>query len=251
MQTTRTLIISVLCMVALCCVEVSFAANSVTDLSGRVWCVRTEVSSAPVMGQEIYLFDEEGILGEFITMDKALDTTPHVFLTTSGKIGIVWSRENEASGRMEICSTIYDQASGLWVQPFSILSSPSSGIDHTEPRMETSQNGTTHLIYVSKSVEGDIMVSSLIYRIMEGENWSEPATVSLPNEDVAGPEFYLGASDKGFPLVLVYLSVPRVIGVTIAKQSAQAQRIKSLQKDDVDPTPWTVLSKHRLPINLR
>jgi hypothetical protein len=251
MQSKRTLTLVVLCVIALCCAEVVLAANSVIDTNGRIWCVRSEMSPAPVMGQEIYLYDEEGTFGEFITMDKALDASPHVYLTNAGKIGIVWSREDGATGRMEICSTVYDQESGLWVHPFTVLTSPQGNVNHTEPRMEVSSSGTTHLVYVATTIAGGQMTSSLIYRINEDGAWSEPSTVSLSDEKVAAPEIYLGASPQGYPLLLVYLSIPQPDGSLCLKQSNQGPMIKSLERSSGDPDPWSVLKKHRLPINLR
>ncbi len=251
MQQTRTLYLVVLCVFALCCAEVVFAANSVIDTNGRIWCVRAEASLAPVMGQEIYLYEQDGLFGEFITLDKTLDASPHVYLTNAGKIGIVWSREDGATGRMEICSTVYDQESGLWVHPFTIITNPQGGVDHTEPRMEVSPSGIAHLVYILTVEDGGRLVSSLIYRIKEDGAWSEPSTVSCLDENVAAPELYLGASEQGFPLVLVYLSSPQVSGILHSGLKSQDQIIKSLEKDGADPTPWGKMTKHRLPINLR
>jgi hypothetical protein len=251
MQSKRTLTLVVLCVIALCCAEVVLAANSVIDTNGRIWCVRSEMSPAPVMGQEIYLYDEEGTFGEFITMDKALDASPHVYLTNAGKIGIVWSRENTATGRLEICSTVYDQESGLWVHPFTILTSPQGSVDHTDPRLEVSPSGIVHLVYVTKTVAGGRTDSSLRYRIKLDGGWSEPSTVSMSDEIVGSPELYLGASPQGYPLVLVYTSSPYSDGIVLMNRDSQSQTIKTLQKNGSDPDPWMVLLKHRLPINLR
>lgn len=252
MQHTRTLTLVVLCVFTLSYAGGVLAANSVTDLSGRVWCVRAEVSPAPVQGQEIFLFEEEGTFGEFITMDKTLDASPHVFLTANGEIGIVWSRQNVATGRMEICSTVYYQESGLWAQPFTILTSPQGNVDHTEPRLEMGPSGTFHLVYVATTLEGGRTVSSLIYCMKEGGGWSEPDTISVSGEVVAAPELYLGASEHGYPLVVIYLSYPQPVGYPQYKQGNREQTIKALLKDDpADPDPWMLLSKHRLPINIR
>ncbi len=251
MQSIRTLAIVVLCVFALCCADVVLAANSVVDSNGRVWCVRSVLSPLPMVGQEIYLDEEEAPYGEFITMDKIFDTTPHVFLTPAGKIGIVWSRENVDTGIMEICSTIYDQASGLWIHPFTILTNPEGNVDHTDPRMEMSLAGIAHLVYVATSVEGGRTVSSLIYRINENGSWSEPQTVSGIDESVEKPELYLGASDQGYPLMLVYLSRLQSDGSVHLNQSSQSLALKSLKKNGGDPDPFTKFDKHLLPINTR
>lgn len=252
MQQTRTLSIVVLCVFALCCADVVLAADSVMDSNGRVWCVRSAVSPAPVEGQEIYLYDAEETFGQFITMDRTVDETPHVFLTPTGKIGIVWSRKDGAAGRMEICSTVYDQVSGLCAYPFTILTSPPGNVDHTEPRMEMSPSGTAHLVYIATSVADGQTVSKLVYRIKQNGAWSEPHFVSDIDESVACPELYLGASDQGYPLVLVYLSSPKPVGSVLSKQqSNRGQTIKALAKDDSGPDPWLGLIKHLLPINLR
>ena len=251
MQLTRTLTLVVLCVGALCCVEAGWAANSVTDSSGRVWCVRSEASPTEAIGEEIYLFDEGETFGEFITADKAHDTTPHVFLTPTGTIGIVWSRENCTTCRMEICTTTFDQASGLWAHPFTILTSPQGDVDHTEPRMEISRAGTAHLIYVATSEVDGISVYSLIYRINEDGIWFEPSNVSSSDETVEFPELFLGASEQGYPLVLVYLSSPQLDSSRHLVQGSRSQTLIALKRNAGDPDPWAPLSRHRIPINLR
>jgi len=252
MHLTRTLTIVVLCVLALCYSEEVGAANNVQDSFGRVWCVCSAISPAPISGEDILLFIEGEPSGTFITMDTEIDTTPHVFLCPAGQIGIVWSRENEVTGSMDICSTTYDPTSGFWTQPSTLLVSPQEDRALSHPRLEISKSGTEHLLYIARYEDSGQQVSELIYRTRQDCYWSEPYFLSQPDERVESPEIYKGASSEGYPLVVVYLSTPQLGGQFCTMQDNLRSTIVALQRDNpIDPDPWRKLSKHLLPINTR
>jgi hypothetical protein len=240
-----------LCVLAFCGAEVVFAADSVMDSQGRIWCVRLAENPAPGLGKDICLYQEGGPVNEFITFDDGRDETPHVYLTPAGAIGIVWSRENSISGRMEICTTIYCQETGIWAYPYTILTSAQGSVDHREPRLEMSRSGAAHLVYVAvRHIDGR-EISSLIYQSKVDGAWSCQETVSENDEAVSNPELYLGASSQGYPLMLVYLIRPMKSDSGLSISSTQGSYIQSLERNGSDPDPWISMKKHLLPINLR
>jgi len=243
--------IVLLCVFALCCAEVVFAADSVMDSQGRTWRVRLAQNPVPGSGKDVCLYQDGGTVSEYITFDERRDETPHLYLTPAGAIGVVWSRENSVTGRMEICTTVYDQETGVWAYPYTILTSAQGNVDHLEPRLEVGRSGVAHQVYVVvKHIEGRD-VSSLIYQSKQGGVWSNQETVAGSEEAVSHPELYLGNSDQGYPLVLVYLSQPQQNVFGLSKSTSQDTSIKSLMRCGGDPDPWLSMHKHLLPINHR
>lgn len=251
MQATRTLILVLFCVLALCCAEVVFAADSLIDSQGRIWNVRLMENPAPGTGKDICLYQEGGAVSEFITYDERRDDTPHLYLTPTGAIGIVWSRENSLTGRMEICATVYNQETGVWAYPYTLLTSAQGNVDHREPRLEMGRSGAAHLVYVEVKHVEERDISTLIYQSKVDGLWSAPEVVSDTDEAVSNPELYLGASSQGYPLMLVYVSRPQQGAFGLSRSASQDACIKALERCGGDPDPFLSIQKHLLPINPR
>jgi hypothetical protein len=250
MQKARTVLIMAICCFALCCTAVSWAAISVVDDNGHTWKVSSVVCPSVGTGTDIYLFNATSGDGRFITRDEALDADPHIFLRPNGFIGLVWSRECANSSRMQIVCTTYQQETGICSHSIVMLTDPAEYTDHGEPRMEVSPAGLAHLVYIATTcIDGQVLTQSLNYSTIENGIVSMPTAVSERLEFPDTPELYMGASDGGYPLMLVYMAT---IQSTLFQPKSQQQTRRSfiaLQKDGGDPEPWIHMSKHLLPIN--
>ena len=250
MQKARTVLIIAICCFALCCTKASWAANSVVDNNGHTWKVSSVVCPSVGSGTDIYLFNVDTGNGGFITRDETIDSDPHIFLLPSGFLGLVWSRECGFSTRMQIVSTTYQQDLGIYPHSFVPLTDPVEFTNHGEPRMEVSQSGLTHLVYVSTTrVEGQIVSQSLNYSYVENGIVSAPTVVSDRSEFPESPELYMGASDGGYPLMLIYMATVQSTELQQKSQQQASRSFIALQKDGSDPDPWFQIQKHLLPIN--